>query len=271
MTGAVKTVLITGASSGIGLACARGLAARGMRVFGTSRRPGPFGEPFEFVTMDVTDDDSVAAAVDQVLARAGTIDVLINNAGQVLAGPLELTSIAEARDQLDTNLLGPLRVSQAVLPGMRARRSGLIIMIGSIGGLMGMPFQGVYAASKFALEGLTESLRHELRPFGVHATIVEPGDIRTSMTDNRKLAAASQTHTDYARWMDATMTIVEREERGGPPPELVAAQVERIVRGGPPKPRYAVGKLEQRAAIWAKRLLPARLFERGLARYFGLG
>lgn len=267
-----KTVLITGASSGIGLACARVLADRGLRVFGSSRRPPPSEQPFEFVAMDVTDERAVVAAVEQVLAASGRLDVVINNAGHVLAGPLELTSIEEVHAQLDTNLLGPLRVVRAVAPHMRRQGSGLIVMVGSLGGLIGMPFQSAYSASKFALEGVTEALRHELRPFGVHATIVEPGDVATPITDKRRIAAAlAEPHgAAYAETFRAIVDTYAREEREGVAAELVAARIARIIAHPRPRPRYAVGKLEQTAAVWLKRMLPARAFEWGIARYYGL-
>ncbi|MFV8749440.1 SDR family oxidoreductase [Nannocystaceae bacterium ST9] len=266
-----KTVLITGASSGIGLACAQRLAARGLRVFASSRRASlAEPAPFEFVTMDVTSDESVGDAIERVLAASGRIDVLINNAGHVLAGPLELTDLREARAQFETNFFGVLRVCQAVLPSMRARQQGLIVNVGSLGGLIGMPYQGLYSASKFALEGLTETLRHELRPFGVRATIIEPGDIQTPITDNRIFARAARASSDYSPGFERTLVIIEREERAGPPPERVAALIDRIVHGGDPAPRYTVGAWSQTSAALAKRLLPARVFEWAIARFYAL-
>ncbi len=264
-----KIVLITGASSGIGLCCARLLAEHGYRVFGTSRRVGSLaGQPFEPVEMDVCDEASVARGVERVLAAAGRIDVVINNAGYALAGSVEDTSIAEAQRQIDTNLVGVLRVCRAVLPGMRARGQGLIINVGSLGGVIGLPFQGIYSASKFALEGLTEALRHELRPFGVRVTIIEPGDIRTQITDNRVIAEAARAGSDYSRWFTNTMAIIEREERGGPEADLVAGLVIGIIRTREPKARYTVGHWSQTIAVWARRLLPARVFEWAMGQHY---
>ncbi|NJK31938.1 MAG: SDR family oxidoreductase [Deltaproteobacteria bacterium] len=266
-----RVVLITGASSGIGQACARLLAAREMRVFGTSRRAdGLAGEAFEGVVMDVCDDGSVTRAVERVLEVAGRIDVLINNAGYALAGAVEDTSITEAQRQLDTNLIGVLRVTKAVLPGMRARGKGLIVNVGSLGGVVGMPFQGVYSASKFALEGLTEALRHELRGFGVWVTIVEPGDVRTQITDNRVIAEGAA-GSEYAGAFEKVMRICEKEEREGPEAMVVAELIGRIVRArGEPRVRYAVGRVGQTVVVWAKRVLPAGVFEWALGVYFGV-
>lgn len=184
MNGA-KVVLVTGASSGIGQACAELLSARGHTVYGTSRKPPPEPARHRMLELDVTRDDSVQKAVATVLEEQGHLDVVVNNAGYALAGPIEDTSIEEARHQLDTNFFGVLRVCKAVLPSMRARGSGLIVNVSSLGGMVGLPFQGLYSASKFALEGLTESLRQEVAPFGVQVTLLQPGDVRTAITDNR--------------------------------------------------------------------------------------
>jgi NADP-dependent 3-hydroxy acid dehydrogenase YdfG len=164
-----RVVLITGASSGIGQACARHLARQGYQVFGTSRRPqGGADEPFEMIPMDVTDEDSVRQGVATVLARAGRLDVVVNNAGFGFGGAVEDTSIDEARELFETNLFGMLRVCRAVLPHLRERRAGTIVNVSSLAGLIGQPFVGMYCATKFATEGLTEALRMEVRPFGIH-------------------------------------------------------------------------------------------------------
>lgn len=267
-----RVILITGASSGIGRACVELLASQGHRVFGTFRRIPVEVAPRELepVRMDVTQDESVVAGVGQVLEAAGHIDVVINNAGYGLAGSIEDTSIEEAKHQLDTNFFGVLRVSQAVLPSMRARRSGRIINIGSLGGLFGLPFQGLYAASKFALEGLTESLRHEVAGFGIQVTLVEPGDIKTSITDNRVLAKSCGSSSEYADSFNRALTIIEREERGGAEPKQVAACVADLVTKRNPAPRYTAGRLSQRSSAWAKRLMPALMFERMIRSYYDL-
>jgi NAD(P)-dependent dehydrogenase (short-subunit alcohol dehydrogenase family) len=272
MSEAQRIVLVTGASSGIGQSCARLFAARGQRVFGTSRRPdGHELEGVEMVAMDVTSDDSVARGVEAVLAAAGHIDVVVNNAGFGLAGSVEDTSLAEAQRQFDTNFFGVLRVCKAVLPSMRARGRGLIINVGSLGGLVGLPYQGLYSASKFALEGLTESLRHELRPFGVQVTIVEPGDIVTPITDNRVFAEAAATPSSpYKASFATALQIIEREERGGASAASVAELVVRVASEREPAIRYTVGRLSQRSSAWGKRWFPASVFENIIRSYYGL-
>jgi NAD(P)-dependent dehydrogenase (short-subunit alcohol dehydrogenase family) len=263
-------VLITGTSSGFGRITAEHLAAAGMRVFGTSRTVAAEPPPFTPIAMDVDDDGSVADGVAAVLAAAGRIDVVVNNAGISVAGAIEDTSLAEARRQLETNFFGPVRVVQAVLPHMRARRSGTIINIGSIAGLVALPFQGFYSASKFGVEALTEALRLELRPWGIHVCCVEPGDFRTALTTKRVFATRARSDT-YGAQMRATLDIYEHDERSGADPILVARLIERLIHTRDPKARYLVGGAGQKAGALLKRVLGARVFERILARHCGIG
>ncbi|MCK8498880.1 SDR family oxidoreductase [Myxococcus fulvus] len=266
-----KVVLVTGASSGIGEACAELLSVRKHVVYGTSRRPPRTQSVgYRMLALDVTQEDSVRRAVAELLEREGRLDVVVNNAGHALAGALEDTSVEEAWRQLDTNVLGVLRVCKAVLPHMRERRSGLIINIGSLGGVVGLPFQGLYSASKFALEGLTESLRQEVEAFGIQASLVEPGDVRTRLTDNRVRAAGSRDGSAYREPFEKVLAIIEKEEREGVPAEAVARKVLEVMEAREPDVRYSVGKLSQRAAVVAKTLLPARTFEGLLMSMFGL-
>jgi len=269
MTSERRVVLVTGASSGIGLACADKLAAVGFRVYGTSRQPDFRPQRFEPLQMDMT-DDSVARGIDHVLEREGFIDTLINNAGFALAGAVEDTSIEEAKRQLETNVFGVLRACQAVLPAMRQHGAGLIVNISSLGGLFGLPFQGLYSASKFALEGLSESLRLEVRPFGIRVVLVEPGDTRTSITHNRVLARASGVDSAYDEFFHRVQTVFEKEEAGGIAPEAVAVLVARIVACRHPRVRYTVGRPTQRLSALIKRLVPSTVFERILLSYYGL-
>jgi NAD(P)-dependent dehydrogenase (short-subunit alcohol dehydrogenase family) len=256
------SILVTGASSGIGLAAARQLAAAGHRVVGTSRSPRSDDErPFEMATMDVLDAESVEACVAAVLAQ-GPIDVLVNSAGFGLAGALEDTSDAEALLQFDTNLLGVHRVCRAVLPSMRARGAGRIVNIGSMGGSFTVPFQGLYCASKAALRSYTESLRMEVRPFGITATVIEPGDFATGFTDSRRYTERSGEGSAYQAAMRVTMDICERDERAGGDPAMVAQAVTTAIGAANPRGRYVVAALLlQRLAPAIKWLLPAALFE----------
>jgi len=176
-------VLITGASSGIGLAAAQILHARGARVWGASRRV--IAGEIPWIAMDVTDDEAVDAGVRKLIEKAGRIDALITCAGYGIAGAIEDTSSAEAQAQFATNFFGTFRAVRAVLPAMRAQEAGRIVLVGSIAGRIGVPFQGFYSASKFALEGFAESLRMEVKPFGIDVSLIEPGDFKTDFTAAR--------------------------------------------------------------------------------------
>ncbi|WP_164000591.1 SDR family oxidoreductase [Pyxidicoccus caerfyrddinensis] len=265
-----RVVLITGASSGIGQACAELLGASGHTVYGTSRRPSPDGAHHKMLEMDVTQDDSVQRAVEAVLAAEGRIDVVVNNAGFVMAGAVEDVSIDEARRQLDTNFFGVMRVCKAVLPSMRAQQSGLLVNISSLGGAAGLPFQGLYSASKFALEGLTESLRQEVAPFGIEATLVQPGDVRTRVRENRVKASQSGPGSAYREAFMKVLQAVEVEEGEGIAPEAVARKVLALTEKRGVRVRYTVGHLSQRAALMAKTLLPSRTFEQMVMSIYGL-
>lgn len=264
-------VLITGASSGIGKACAEHLARRGYRVFGTSRR-APFpptpplpGQPV-MLQMDVTQDESVRQAVDFIVRETGRLDVVVNNAGFGLAGAVEDTPMEAAKSQLETNFFGVLRVCKAALPVMRAQGEGLIVNVSSLGGIIALPFQALYSASKFAVEGLTEALRLEVRPFGIRVTLIEPGDMRTEFQEHR--VRVTVPGSAYEQYAERTLEIAERDERTGGHPEAVAVLLERILHSPSPAPRYRVGPAFQRLAAVLKGLLPDRLFEWALAKYY---
>ena len=264
-----KVVLITGASSGIGQACARHLARRGYQVFGTSRRPQPGAEePFEMIPMDVTDENSVRQGVATVLARADRLDAVVNNAGFGFGGAVEDTSIDEAREMFETNFFGMLRVCRAVLPHLRERRAGTIVNVSSLAGLVSQPFVGLYCATKFAVEGMTEALRMEVRPFGIHVVMIEPGDTRTGFTANRRPTQASQAASPYADNMQRTLAVIEHDENTGASSEAVARLLERILRSRSPRLRYPVGSAFQRFATAARKIMPAGLFERLLTQYY---
>ena len=269
-----RVVLVTGASSGIGQACARHLAERGFQVFGTSRRAadGAASGGVEMVAMDMDSDASVEAGVAAVLARAGRIDAVVNNAGWALAGAVEETPVDQARAQMETNLFGVWRVCRAVLPAMRAAGGGYIVNIGSIGGRVGLPFQAAYSASKFAVAGFTEALSGEVRPFGIHAVLVEPGNYRTGITASRRTAAAARGGSAYAAAFAKALEIITRDEHRGGDPQEVARLVHRILQTPSPRLRYLVGPAGERlAAAIGKTLLPGRTFERVVMRLYGLG
>jgi len=218
--------------------------------------------------MDVTDDAAVVRGIHALTEREGRIDIVVNNAGIAIAGPLEATSVDEARRQLEVNLFGVFRVTRAVLPVMR-ERGGYIVHIGSIGGLIAIPFQPVYSASKFALEGMAESLRMEVRPFGIRVVIIEPGDTKTEITTNRTVAADRVANQEYRAFPAALQRMVS-DEQSGPGPESVARLLWKVVNLRNPRLRYTSGPPVQRAAVWLKRLLPNGLLEYGMRKYYGL-
>src|ERR1700677_4671740 len=268
-----RVVLVTGASSGIGLACATHLAGRGFRVYGTSRRAAPTrSRPpgnLTMLTADVTEDNSVERAVAAVLDREGRLDIVVNNAGMGLAGPVENTSIEEARRQFEVNFFGAHRVCRAVLPAMRRQGSGYIVNIGSIGGVIAIPYQAMYSASKFALEGLSEALRMEVRRFGIRVVIIEPGDHKTALTANRRVEVLPG--SPYSDSFQAALAKTAHDEQSGPGPEQIARLLHRIVNKRNPSPRYTIGPAPQRAAVWLKRLAPYSLVEYVMRTYYGLG
>jgi len=249
-----RSVLITGASAGIGRACAETLQAAGWAVTGTvpARCTG--------LVMDVDDDESVRAGVAGVLERRGRIDALVAAAGWGLAGAVEQCSVAEAQAQLETNFWGCVRVVQQVLPAMRARGGGRIVLLSSIGGLIAIPYQAFYTASKFALEGYGEALAYEVAPFGVQVTLVEPGNIKTDFTASRR-TPASAAGPPYGPAFAKALGVMERDEDNGAPAAEVAVVVRRVLEATRPPRRVSAGKPIERMGLVAKRLLPFRVFQ----------
>ena len=254
-----RSVLITGASAGIGRACAETLQAAGWAVTAASRR-GTAPAGCTGLVMDVDDDESVRDGVAGLLAQGGRIDALVAAAGWGLAGAVEQCSVAEAKAQLETNFWGCVRVVQQVLPAMRARGGGRIVLVSSIGGLIGIPFQAFYSASKFALEGYGESLGYEVAPFGIQVTLVEPGNVKTDFTASRRPAAAAE-GPPYGPAFAKAVGVMERDEINGVPAADIAAVVRRVLETAHPPRRVSAGKPSERAGLVAKRLLPFRLFQ----------
>jgi NAD(P)-dependent dehydrogenase (short-subunit alcohol dehydrogenase family) len=267
-----RVILITGASSGIGKACARYLAERGYRVYGTSRKitgDGPVEDgSVRMIQMDVNDDRSVVSGINRVLQDAGRLDVVVNNAGFGIAGAIEDTSIEEAKALFETNLFGLLRVCRAILPKMREQGSGTIVNISSLAGRIGLPYQGMYSATKFAVEGLTEALRMEVKLFRIKVVLIEPGDFRTGFTSNRVHTAASKEGSAYQERFQRTLRVAELDEEKGSSPERIARLLYRILQDSSPRVRYSTGEALQRAAAVLKEILPSKLFEWGLMKYY---
>jgi NAD(P)-dependent dehydrogenase (short-subunit alcohol dehydrogenase family) len=264
-----KVVLITGASAGIGRACADRLQLGGWTVIGASRRGTSSGRWTPLV-MDVDDDSSVAEGVARVLDEHGRLDAVVACAGWGLAGPVEQTPIAAAKDQLETNFWGAVRLVQAALPAMRERGSGRLVLISSIGGVIGIPFQAFYSASKFAMEGYAESLAYEVAPFGVEVTLVEPGNVRTDFTSSRKDVVPPDGSDPYSAAVGKAIGVMERDEANGVAPEAAAVVVQRVLDAAHPPRRVSVGKSGERIGIMAKRLMPYRLFERAAKGSLGV-
>jgi NAD(P)-dependent dehydrogenase (short-subunit alcohol dehydrogenase family) len=264
-----KVVVITGASSGIGEATARLLAENEYRVFGGARTPGraPSIPGVEFGALDVTDDASVDNFIGWVLSAAGKIDILINNAGVSLVGPVEKTSIDEAAAVFDTNVFGPLRMMRAVLPYMRGARNGLIINVSSVLGFLPAPFMGIYASSKHALEGLSESLDHEIRDFNVRVVLIEPTFTNTNLDVN---SAHTQAPLGaYATQFEAAIKAVQSQIKSASPPTLVAGKILQAITS-PYKMRQPAGG-QATLLSRLRRFMPAKAVDGSLRKSFGLG
>jgi len=279
-----QTVLITGATDGLGKATALLLAERGYRVFASGRSAEKRAQLdalarekkllLETLAMDVCDDASVKAGVSSVLAKAGAVDVLINNAGLVYAGAVEDLRMEDWRRQFETNLFGVIRVTQAVLPDMRERRKGRILMMSSVSGFVTPPTQGAYSASKHALEAVANAMRFELYPFGIETILIEPGYIVTNIQQTAmELAQPYQEefkNGPYAKiyatyWSNATSTRAESKTT----PEDCARIMLEAIEAPHPKPRYGVTPLAT-FAKWAKRLLSDRAADRMIRRRYGI-
>ncbi|HEY5656634.1 MAG TPA: SDR family NAD(P)-dependent oxidoreductase [Myxococcota bacterium] len=261
--------LVTGASSGIGAATAALLSQRGFEVYGTSRRPDPPppGAPstIRWVAMDVRSDDSVRRGVGEVLAQGSRIDALVCNAGAGAFGSVEELPLEAARAQFETNFFGTLRTLRAVLPGMRERSAGRVVLVGSLAGRAPIPFQAHYSASKAAIDALALALRNELHPLGVRVSLVEPGDFRTAFND-----ATDFGHTDgsaYGERIARCRRVVEESLPKAPGPEIAAAIIHRALTARRPRVRYTVGP-ESRLVPFGRRFLPDAWMLRFIRSHF---
>jgi NAD(P)-dependent dehydrogenase (short-subunit alcohol dehydrogenase family) len=255
-----RVIIVTGASAGIGLACADRLAEAGWAVFGASRR-GTSSAGWTPVVMDVDSDSSVRDGVAGVLEREGRIDAVVACAGWGLSGPVENTPIEDAKQQLETNFWGAVRLVATVLPTMREQGAGRIILVGSLGGLIALPFQAFYSASKYAMEGYGEALAYEVAPFGIEVTIVEPGNIKTDFTSNRRDVPTPGASDPYREATEKAISLMERDEQAGAPADVVARTVEKALNARKPPRRVSAGKFGERIGVVAKRVLPHRVFE----------
>lgn len=269
--------LITGTSSGFGLLTAVRLASNGYQVAATMRNTARAGElmilaqekgvadRIHLLQLDVTDSESIQQAVAEVLGHFGQIDVLVNNAGFALGGYVEELTLTDWRDQMETNFFGLVAMTRAVLPHMRQRGNGFIINVSSVSGLAGFPGYGPYAASKFAVEGYSESLRHEMAPYGVHVVLVEPGAFRTPIWNKGLERIRTAEDSPYRDRLNAVLQYSRQAAKTAPDPQQVAELIARIVSKRSPRLRYAVG---QGAGFmrWAKAILPWKWLELIIAR-----
>lgn len=263
-----KTALVTGASSGIGRASAEALARAGFTVFGTSRKPdGTAPNQVTMLACDVTDEASVASLVSEVLARTGRIDVLVNNAGVGLFGGAEESSAAQVQRLYDVNLFGVVRLINAVLPSMRAHGRGRIINLSSALGFIPAPYSAHYAGSKFAVEGYSESLDHEVRAFNVRVSLIQPGTVKGNF-DQSALEPDTKT-ADYDIGRAWVHGFIKRSMSTAVTAEEVAEAVLLAATAPRHRLRYPVGKVARQVSL-LRRLMPARLFDKVLRQQFGL-
>lgn len=261
-----RVVLITGASKGIGRLCAERLAREGWRVFGGARMVAPVDD-VEMVQMDVDDDASVATGLALIREKAGRLDALINNAGFSMRGSVEDVSMAEAKAIFETNFFGALRLSRAAAPLLRESR-GVIVNMSSLAGQIGLPFTAHYCASKAALESLSESLRFEMRPFGVRVVVIEPGDFKTEIHTARRISEATRLGP-YAAAFESFLCKRRAFEDKASTAEPVAAMVSRILEEPAPKLRYVVAMPSQRLLLLLKRFAPERIYDWCLTKVLG--
>ena len=265
-----KVVLITGGSSGIGKSVGEFLTEKGFIVYGTSRHPQNIkNHPFKLVALDVNLNETIVNAVSEVVSKEGKLDILINNAGMGITGAIEHTPTKEMRKVFDTNLFGAIDVMKAVLPQMRKQKSGLIINVTSIAGYMGLPFRGIYSATKGALEIVTEAIRMEVKSFGIEVTNVAPGDFATNIASGRfhtpifEDSPYKETYKENLELMDLHV------DKGGDPIQMAKA-IYKIINTSKPKIHYKVGDFMQEFSIVLKRILPDKVYEKLLMNHYNI-
>ena len=256
-----KVILITGVSSGFGKQTARLLAEDGHKVYGTVRKVTETTDLYSNLIMDLTDFASIREVVSMVIEKEGRIDVLINNGGMHTGGAIETTQTENIRLQMETNFFGTVQIIREVLPSMRKQGEGKIINVSSIGGLMGLPFQGYYSSTKFALEGFSEALRMEISRFNIKVILINPGDFHTSNSANRRnYLAPTGTDDPYNEQFETTLKVIEKDEGNGWEPVVLARKMVKIVNCRNPQQRYIIASFEQKLAVVLNYLLPAKLF-----------
>lgn len=265
-----KVILITGISSGFGKYTASFLAQKGHTVYGTVRKKTEIEPLINVLEMDLLNPESIQNVVKSVIQSEGKIDVLINNAGMHTGGSIETLPMEFVKMQMDTNFMGLVHLTREVLPVMRNQRSGTIINFGSIGGLMGLPFQGYYSAGKFAIEGFSEVLRMEVKQYNINVVVINPGDFHTSNSANRRGFLAKSADDPYKAQFEKTLSIIEIDEAKGWSPEILAKKMVKIVECKSPKQRYVIASFEQKMAVILKKILPGKIFGKILESHYGI-
>ncbi len=265
-----RSVLITGASSGIGAATASQLGHDGWRVWGTSRQTAEttVEDPIHWLNMDVSDEESVARGVAAVLKDGGHLNAVVCNAGFGIFGSVEEVSIADAQAQFDVNFFGVLRVLRAVLPGMRAAGEGRVILVGSLAGRAPIPFQAHYSASKAAVEALALALRNEVRSYGIHVTLIEPGDINTPFNDAMDWSTSPESSA-YGKQLARCEEVIRDALSKAPPPTIVADAIAAALAARRPRARYTIGP-DSNLVPLGRRLLSDRLSLALIRQHFKL-
>jgi len=264
-----KVVLITGASSGIGAVTAKFLSGKGYRIYGTSRNPKNNPEDFEILRLDLEDVQTIQNAVRHIIDQEGRIDVLINNAGIGITGPIEETPTKEMKRVFDINFFGAIEVMKAVLPQMKAQGDGLIINVTSIAGYMGLPYRGIYSATKGALELVTETMSMELKQFNIKVSNVAPGDFATNIASGRYHSPVFE-NSPYGPIYQKNLDLMDAHVDSGKDPILMAQKIFSVINDVHPKIHYKVGEFMQIFSILLKRILPDRLYEKLIMRYYGM-
>ncbi|CAM1349641.1 SDR family oxidoreductase [Tenacibaculum crassostreae] len=264
-----KTVFITGASSGIGKSIAMYLYNKGYAVVGTSRNPNKVEVPFQMVALDVTNQETIRTAIAEAIEKVGKIDVLINNAGKGITGPIEDTPTDEMKENFNTNFFGVIDVIKEVLPYMREQKGGLIINTTSIAAYMGLPFRGIYSASKGALELVTEALSMEVKQFGINVVNVAPGDFATNIAAGRYHTPVFE-NSAYKEKYAENLALMDTHVDSGADPIIMAKAIHQIIGNKTPKIHYKVGGFMEKFSIVLKRILPDKVYEKLLMNHYKL-
>ncbi|PJJ80502.1 SDR family oxidoreductase [Mucilaginibacter auburnensis] len=267
-----KVILVTGASSGIGLASATALHNAGHTVYGTTRNIDKVKNalPFKLIQLDVTSDESAESAVAEVIKAEGKIDMLVNNAGNGIAGPAYAMPVDKAKQQFEVNFFGVVRMCSKVIPEMLKRNSGTVVNISSLGGLFGLPYQSMYSASKYAIEGYSESMRMELLKTGVKVVTINPGDFKSDFSSNREKILFTVDNAQLNMQYNAAVAGMEKDEAAGANPQAIGKQLVKIAATSSPKHQYLVGAIGQTIAVTLKKMLPGGLFEKLMADHYGI-